>query len=475
MPQSPALVWFRQDLRLRDNPALIAACQQGKILPLYILDDDNAGDWPMGGASRWWLHQSLLALDESLEGKLWVLKGDAAKVLPEFCAEQNITRVFWNRCYEPWRINRDKDIKQRLNEADIEVYSSNGSLLWEPWANLKDDGTPYKVFTPFYKNALAKLTPIPAVQRKPAKIDISSCRQGKAKIDQLDLMPAIKWYEAMAAEWTPGEEGAYKRLQTFLDNGIHDYKKGRDFPAQRSVSRLSPHLHYGEISPRQVWHAAQRQGGNTASEAQSEHFQRELAWREFSMSLLYHFQDLTWQNMNRQFDEFPWRRKKEWLKRWQQGQTGYPLVDAGMRELWETGYMHNRVRMVVGSFLVKNLMHHWLDGARWFWDCLLDADLANNSCSWQWVAGCGADAAPYFRVFNPVTQSHKFDPEGHYIRRFVPELKDLPDKYLHEPATAPEDILAQAGVEIGKDYPEPIVDLKQSRQRALDAYGEIRK
>jgi deoxyribodipyrimidine photo-lyase len=469
------IVWFRQDLRLRDNPALIAASQQGRILPVYILDDSNAGDWAMGTASRWWLHQSLTALNQSLDNKLWVLKGDPKTLLPKLCADKQVSGVYWNRCYEPWRIKRDKALKQKLEDDGREVHSSNASLLWEPWENLKDDGTVYKVFTPFYKNAMARHTPIGEARRKPSKLQITPCPQNADKLDDLELMPTVNWYQGMDASWTPGEEGAHNRLQNFLDRGLTDYKKGRDFPAQRSVSRLSPHLHFGEISPRQVWQAAQRAGANAASEAQSEHFQRELAWREFSYALLYHFPELTWKNLNERFNEFPWKaQQSRQLEQWQRGETGYPLVDAGMRELWETGYMHNRVRMVVGSFLVKNLMLHWHQGARWFWDTLVDADLANNSCSWQWVAGCGADAAPYFRIFNPVTQSQKFDPGGDYIRRFVPELKKLPDKLLHEPFKAPQQELEAAGIKLGKDYPEPIVDLRESRQAALSAYDEVK-
>lgn len=469
-----SLLWLRQDLRLRDNPALVAAARSGTVLPVYILDNSNAGDWAMGAASRWWLHHSLTALDAALDGRLWVFAGDAKQILPRLCSEQNISQVFWNRCYEPWRVQRDKAVKQKLVDGGIEAHSHKGSLLWEPWEALKDDGTPYRVFTPYYRNAVANLTPVSTVQRKPADLSLADCPQGPDKIDALGLMPSIHWYGGMDKAWEPGEEGAHKRLKTFLANGLGSYKTGRDFPARRSVSRLSPHLHFGEISPRQLWHAAQRQGSESGDENQSEHFQRELAWREFSHALLYHFPELTEQNMNRQFDAFPWQRQERLLTSWQKGETGYPLVDAGMRELWTTGYMHNRVRMVVGSFLVKNLLHHWLDGARWFWDCLVDADLANNTCSWQWVAGCGADAAPYFRIFNPVTQSQKFDPGADYIREFVPELKNVPDKYIHDIASAPQQELEAAGVRLGKSYPAPIVDLRESRQAALDAYQRIK-
>jgi len=469
------LLWFRQDLRLRDNPALVAASRAGTVLPVYILDDENAGDRAMGSASRWWLHQSLAALDNSLDGKLWILKGDPLQLIPKLLQEQNIGSVHWNRCYEPWRVRRDKKLKQQLQNDDIDVSSHNGSLLFEPWESLKKDGTPYKVFTPFYRNAASKLTPIKGIERKPAGLDLAPCSQNQDKLDSLQLMPTINWYDSIAEQWTPGEEGAHRRLQNFLNSGLDDYRKGRDFPARESVSFLSPHLHHGEVSPRQVWHAAQRQADESGMTNHIEHFQSELGWREFSYSLLYHFPQLVRENMNTQFNDFPWRHSKNDLEAWQRGETGFPLVDAGMRQLYETGYMHNRVRMVVGSFLVKNLMHHWHAGERWFWDTLVDADLANNVSGWQWVAGCGADAAPYFRIFNPITQSEKFDPEGEYIRRFVPELSELPNKLIHDPTNAPPLELEAAGIKLGETYPKAIVDLKESRQRALDAYQKMRK
>ncbi len=478
MSQPLTVMWFRQDLRLHDNPALQDACSHGSVLPLYILDDDNVGDWPMGAASRWWLHHSLTALDADLDNKLRVMHGDPLQLLPELLQslqqEHTQLRITWNRCYEPWRVKRDKALKKQLGEMGIEVSSHNGSLLWEPWSNLKSDDTPYKVFTPFYKNARAAL-PAPEQPLPRARPDkLADCSQNGDKINALALLPSIHWYEGMASAWQPGEAGAAAKLEDFLHGGISHYKDGRDYPALKSVSRLSPHLHFGEISPRQVWHAAAGESQGAGLENQIEHYQRELAWREFSYSLLYHFPTLTDENMNARFDAFPWQRQEKWLQAWQRGETGYPLVDAGMRELWETGYMHNRVRMVVGSFLVKNLMHHWRDGAEWFWDCLVDADLPNNTCSWQWVAGCGADAAPYFRIFNPLTQSAKFDADGEYIKRFVPELAKLPAKYIHDPHSAPASALKAAGIKPGKTYPEPIVDLKESREQALAAYQQVK-
>ena len=472
MPANTVIMWFRQDLRLSDNPALCKAIEQGRVLPVFILDDGK--DWSRGGASRWWLHHSLKALQESLQGNLWILKGDAAKLLPQLADEQGASHVFWNRCYEPWRIRRDSLLKERLAADGIAASSQNGSLIWEPWENLKHDGTPYKVFTPFYKYAIANNPPATPSHAANTDFDTVKCPQDTNRIDRLNLLPDINWYEQISSIWQPGELGARTRLQNFIENGLYDYRDGRDYPAKRSVSMLSPHLHFGEISPREAANMVKQAGAIDSDEEQAAHFVRELAWREFSYYSLYHFPHICQQNMKSQFDRFPWINDQVKLRLWQQGQTGFPLIDAGMRELWQTGYMHNRVRMVVGSFLVKNLMIHWLEGARWFWDCLLDADLANNSCSWQWVAGSGADAAPYFRIFNPVTQSIKFDPKGSYIRKYVPELNGLSDKAIHDPSSAATADLEKAGVILGEHYPRAIVDLKESRVRALDAYKSLR-
>lgn len=471
MPANTVIMWFRQDLRLNDNPALSKAIEQGRVLPLFILDETK--QWPLGGASRWWLHHSLNALNDSLQGKLWILAGSAATLLPKFSREHGASHVFWNRCYEPSTIRRDSLIKEQLNEDGITATSQNGSLIWEPWENLKKDGTPYKVFTPFYKFAITNnppTAPCPAA----GKFNIVPCPQDKKRIDDLNLLPTINWHEQIASNWQPGEAGARIRLENFVESGLCDYRDGRDYPAMRSVSMLSPHLHFGEISPREAASLVKQAGTVDATEEQAEHFMRELAWREFSYYSLYHFPHICQQNMKSQFDHFPWIKDESKLRLWQQGQTGFPLIDAGMRELWQTGYMHNRVRMIVGSFLVKNLMIHWLEGARWFWDCLLDADLANNSCSWQWVAGSGADASPYFRIFNPVTQSIKFDPQGRYIRKYVPELNGLSNKAIHDPSSVEASELEEAGVVLGEHYPEAIVDLKETRVRALDAYKSLR-
>lgn len=471
---APVVVWFRQDLRLTDNPALCSAVREGRpILPVYVLDDENAGEWKMGAASRYWLHQSLTRLNQSLQGRMVFLQGDASTVLPELLRGVGADSVYWNRCYEPWRITRDTAIKEALLADSITVRSSNGSVLFEPSNTNKPDGTPYRVFTPFYRkgclqNGIPPRQPLPA----PETLPLFEADAG-VSLDALDLMPAITWYRGIEDEWSPGEAAAAQRLQGFLDEGLGHYDEGRNRPDKRHVSRLSPHLHFGEISPNQVWFAVLDRFSGKQPTPDADRFLSELGWREFSNNLLYNEPTLPTNNLQRKFDKFPWRDDDSALRCWQQGRTGYPIVDAGMRELWQTGYMHNRVRMIVGSFLVKNLMLHWQHGARWFWDTLVDADLANNSASWQWVAGCGADAAPYFRIFNPVTQGKKFDPEGLYVRRFIPELSQMPDKFIHTPWEAPAEVLDDAGVTLGDNYPEPLVDLKASRERALAAFKSL--
>jgi deoxyribodipyrimidine photo-lyase len=436
----------------------------------------------MGGASRWWLHHSLCALSESLDNRLLVLKGDPLALLPALAKALSTDAVYWNRCYEPWRIKRDAQLKKMLQDSGHDVQSFKGSLLWEPWQILKKDQTPYRVFTPFYRRGCLSaeqpgqpLPPPPALSLlPPSLLQNDAVNLGLPGIQALSLLPVIGWDATMKNTWHTGEAAAQKRLQGFLDTGLRGYKEGRNFPERNNVSRLSPHLHFGEISPRQIWHAANGAGLASGAENDLDCFLSEIGWREFSYSLLYHNPELPRVAIQARFNDFPWQKSPALLSAWQQGNTGIPLIDAGMRELWQTGYMHNRVRMVVGSFLVKNLLLHWHEGEAWFWDCLVDADLAANSASWQWIAGCGADAAPYFRVFNPVTQSEKFDAKGGYLRRYLPELGRLPDKYIHAPFAAPANILAEAGVRLGQNYPEPVVDLKVSREAALAAFKTLR-
>jgi deoxyribodipyrimidine photo-lyase len=469
------VMWFRQDLRLEDNPALVAASQHKNILPIYILDEENIPNFMMGQASRWWLQRSLESLDAKLEGNLSLYKGSAELILEAIVDKFSVKAIYWNRCYEPWRISLDARIKKHFDKNDIQVKTFNGSLLWEPWDIVKADGTPYKVFTPFYRKGCLSAPQPRSPLFAPKTLELLRDSTGSHGMEISKLLPKIPWYETMDSLWTPGEDGAHSALKIFLNNGLSGYKEERNFPAKSNVSRLSPHIHFGEVSPNQVWYQAQEMESISGSVKDLEHFRSELGWREFSYNLLFHFPDLVDTNFQKKFDDFPWRMDVDLLTRWQTGSTGYPIVDAGMRELWQTGYIHNRVRMVVGSFLVKNLMIDWREGERWFWDCLVDADLANNAASWQWVAGSGADAAPYFRIFNPVTQGMKFDKDGGYTRKFVPELEKLPNKFLFTPWEAPQSILEAAGVELGKDYPYPIVDLKESRARALEAFASIKK
>ena len=468
MSKNHSIFWFRNDLRLSDNPALTAAVQSGgAVIPVYVLDDDSAGDWKRGGASRWWLHHSLASLDTTLQKSgfhpLVCLRGDARDVLRRFISEVGAQDIYWNRCYEPWAINRDTQIKKDLKAQGIECYSFNGSLLFEPWEMKNKTGGSYKVFTPFYKSCL-EVGGFRAPMGLPSKPAKQVKKITKLSLQELDLLPRISWDAEISQNWTPGENAAQKKLAGFIEGSAATHKKNRDFPAVEGVSRLSPHLHFGEVSPYQVWHAGVQSGA-------AEPFLRQLIWREFSYHLLYHAPDFPDQPWNKKFTHFPWRYDQDALKCWQKGLTGYPIVDAGMRQLWRTGWMHNRLRMIVGSFLVKNLLIDWREGERWFWDTLLDADLANNAAGWQWVAGCGADAAPYFRIFNPVLQSKKFDTDGLYIRTYVPELKNLPNQFLHTPWEAPPLVLKQAGITLGVDYPMPMVDLSSSRDRALEAYG----
>lgn len=462
--------WFRQDLRLADNPALLAGVKQGSVLPIYILDDENPDPFKMGRASRWWLHHSLSALNNALQGQLLFFRGNPLSIFKMLAKTLDIKSIYWNRCYEPWAIKRDKAIKLHLKNTGITVKTFNSFLLWEPWDVLKKDGTPYRVFTPFYRRGCLDTTPPRRPLPSPDNTSFSTQNVKSLPLDDLDLCPpSATWCKKLVPHWVIGEKGAHDQLNRFVAEGLPNYKEGRNFPAKSATSRLSPHLHFGEISPHTVWHRIQQE----PESPNTDHFFSELGWREFSYNLLFYNPDLPTKNIQSKFDHFPWQEEPETLKRWQKGQTGIPIVDAGMRELWQTGYMHNRIRMVVGSFLVKNLRIHWHEGERWFWDCLVDADLASNSVGWQWVAGCGVDAAPYFRIFNPVTQGEKFDPDGEYTRHFVPELKNLPLKYLFKPWEAPASILLTAGITPGTTYPHPLVDLQKSRKIALAEFQKI--
>ncbi|TXR51924.1 cryptochrome/photolyase family protein [Reinekea thalattae] len=468
------LVWFRNDLRLDDNPALHFACQAGDVLPVFIFDTDTPDEYQLGGASRWWLQQSLTSLNQSLGHRLVIRAGSAKTLLAQLIDEFGCDQLVWNRGYEPWQMQRDRDIKAELSTT-LRVKSFNGSLLWEPHTVLKRDGSPYRVFTPYFKKGCLNAPPPRQPIAQPETINCLALTQADSlDVDKLDLIDDIGWHHAIAEHWQPGEKGAHQRLDDFVAGPAERYKIARDVPSLEGTSFLSPHLHFGEISPNRVWYQLHDNfAGFDRADIAS--YLTELGWREFSYYLLYYFPTLPSENFNNRFDHFAWQQNATQLARWQRGQTGIPIVDAGMRQLWQTGYMHNRVRMITASFLVKNLLLDWRLGAQWFWDTLVDADLASNSASWQWVAGCGADAAPYFRIFNPVLQGEKFDTEGAYVKQYCPELAALPKKYLHQPWSAPAEVLQAANIELGRDYPEPLVDLKQSRQRALDAFAALKQ
>lgn len=477
------LHWFRDDLRLADNPALHAAAEDGEVLCLFILDE-GGNRRPLGGAARWWLSRSLAQMSESLRakgGELVLMRGDPATILPDVVEGAGITHVTWTRRYEAAAITLDKRIKETLSDAGVTVTSCNGHLLNEPWELVSKAGQPMKVFTPYWRAARERGEP---GQPLAAPARVSPLKLPKALASQaldladLGLEPQKPdWAGGMREAWTPGEAGAQAQLEDFIGDGLAGYAEDRNRPDKRSTSRLSPHLRFGEISPRQIWHAlamARETGEAAGSDKDTEKFLSELGWREFSYHLLFHNPELASQNYDSRFDAFPWHRDDEALRRWQRGRTGVPLVDAGLRELWTTGWMHNRVRMVVASFLIKHLLQDWRAGEDWFWDTLVDADPANNAASWQWVAGSGADAAPYFRVFNPVTQGETWDPKGDYVRRWVPEIAALPDSLLHQPWEAKEAELRAAGITLGETYPEPMVDLAFGRQRALEAFAAIK-
>jgi deoxyribodipyrimidine photo-lyase len=479
MSGSVVIHWFRQDLRLADNPALTAAAETGAVVPVYILDDAGAGRWPMGGASRWWLHGSLDALGTLLgkmRSRLVLRRGDTADILAQLAAETGASAVHMTRCYEPAARVLEEAVRARLEAGGVRVRRFAGNLLAEPEAIHSKSGGPFRVFTPYWRACLA-LPPPRAPLPAPAKLPAPARWPASDRLVDWSLLPAKPdWAGGLRAAWQPGEAAARNRLAEFVDGPMRDYARRRDEPGIEATSRLSPHLHFGEVSPHQCWYTARMAGEREpAAAAGAAKFLSEIGWREFSYHLLWHWPDLPEQPFRTEFAAFPWAEDAAALAAWQRGATGYPIVDAGLRQLWQTGWMHNRVRMIVASFLVKHLRIPWQQGAAWFWDTLVDADLANNSASWQWVAGCGADAAPYFRVFNPMLQGVKLDAAGSYVRRYVPELARLPDAYVHAPWKAPDDVLAAAGVRLGKSYPRPIVEHGPARKAALDAFAAIKQ
>ena len=469
----PVILWFRRDLRLQDNPALTHAAEAGRpILPVYILDPGH-GRAP-GEASLWWLDKSLRALDAALRergSRLILRRGDSEAELRRLIDQTGADTVFMNRLFEPDAFARDADIAHALRADGVECKGYNGSLLCRPGAVLTGAGGPYKVFTPFFR-ALMEMAEAPPHTTGPRAIVTPDGGESDA-VDDWGLHPTRPdWSKGF--DWTPGEAGAHAALTAFLSGGLSDYADGRDRPAKPVTSRLSPHLHFGEISPWRAVTAARKSAEDgKAPVAQAEKFVTEIGWRDFSAHLLHQFPQITDTAFRPEYDAMPWRDDEAGFEAWTRGRTGYPLVDAGMRQLWATGWMHNRVRMIVASFLIKDLLIDWRRGEAWFWDTLVDADLGSNVQNWQWVAGSGADAAPYFRIFNPVSQGQKFDAEGRYVRQWVPELARLSDRWIHAPWTAPPEVLRDAGVRLGHTYPRPIVDHAEARVRALDALKTV--
>ncbi len=485
------LLWFRNDLRLSDNVALHAAVRTGPVLPVFVLDQAAAGQWAPGAASRWWLHHSLERLAARLAARgmpLVLRRGNAAVEIPRIAEAVGAAEVFAGRAAEPWARAQESRVTEALAARGARLQLHRTVSLFDPDAPRTAGGDRYHVFTPFARACLARGVPAPLPEFGLGRGDPTPGSglatppvlpgsgfpgplglPGSGLLGEWRLLPRRPdWAGGLRATWIPGERGAQARLAAFLDHALAAYADGRDLPAEEGTSMLSPHLHFGEISPAQVWHAASR-----AAEGHGRGlggFLKELLWREFSIHQLWHRPDLPERPLRAEFARMPWRRDAAALRAWRHGQTGVPMVDAAMRQLWHIGWMHNRARMIAASFLVKHLLLPWRLGEEWFWDTLVDADLASNSASWQWVAGSGADAAPYFRVFNPVLQGRKFDPGGAYVRRWVPELAPIATPHIHAPWEAPESMLRAAGVRLGDDYPRPIVDLAAGRARALAAY-----
>ncbi len=475
---APIIYWLRNDLRLQDNPALQhALTSQCPLFFVYIHATDGQG-WVAGSASRWWLHHSLTALQAQLDkytARLYCFAGSPLDILPELVKQTGSREVVCSRVYEPAVLAQDAKLKTSLARHSARLEICQGNVLFVPGSVLNQQDKAYKVFTPFYKACLARGLPAEIIPR-PKKMTVYRYDKPSLSIAELRLLPDGNWADGFGDYWQPGASGAHGRLRAFIKTELCRYREQRDVPRQDATSHLSAHLHFGEMTPQRIIYELSRVSNDSPVVAgEVDAVNRQLVWRDFACHVLMHYPLTSDEPFQEKFRRFAWKRgDKKLLTAWQKGLTGYPLIDAGMRELWQSGYMHNRVRMVVASFLTKNGLLHWKTGAQWFWDTLVDADLAQNSMNWQWVAGCGVDAAPYFRIFNPITQSRKFDAGGDYIRRWCPELRSLPSKYIHAPWTAPSALLQQAGIRLGMEYPEPVLDLTTTRQRALQLFKSLK-
>lgn len=466
MAEGATIVWFRQDLRLTDHPSLARAIERGAaVVPVYIWAPEEEGRWAPGGAARVWLHHALADLDAQLRARglrLIIRRGPTGAAMDRLVRETGAGAIFWNRRYEPAVTARDARLKQEWRARGLDAWSGNAALLVEPHEVCTQAGRPFQVFTPFWKAASAR-TFAPPVMVDGAALRAPESWPESLPLGALALQPQRGWDAGIRRAWDMSRAGVEARLRAFAAGAVAEYAEGRDFPDRDGTARLSPYLHWGQVGPREVAAAIARSGcGDTRGAVV---FLKELGWREFAHHVLHHFPHTPEHPLKPQFETFPWRLDGDLFEAWARGRTGYPIVDAGMRQLWATGWMHNRVRMIAASFLVKHLLQPWSEGARWFWDTLVDADLANNTLGWQWTAGCGADAAPFFRIFNPITQGRKFDPAGCYIRQWVPELAAVPDRHVHAPWEL-HDTLA------GGAYPPPMVDHAAARKAALAAFGK---
>lgn len=471
------IVWFKKDLRVHDNPALWEASQEGNIIPVFIWSKSEEKDYQTSAASLWWLHHSLISLEKKLKEaglQLIYRSGESLKELNKLINETNATALFYNERYEPSITERDKEIYDKMTSLGIKVRTFHSYLLFPPYEIKNKKSEPYKVFTSFYKSLLPEPVsrPVPYLETRDGIKEMVS----SIGIDKLNLLPKIRWDKKFRDYWQPGEEGAINQFEKFIGDGLQFYKKGRDIPSESNVSFLSPYLTWGNISVRAIWHAVDREAHTNPSLLGNsiDAFKRQLVWRDFAYHQLIHFPLITTKPLRTRFEKFPWLDDDEALTKWKKGLTGYPLIDAGMRELIETGVIHNRVRMVVASFLIKHLLIPWQKGYDYFSETLVDFDVANNAMGWQWVAGCGVETAPYFRIFNPILQSEKFDSEGYYIRKWIPELAKLPSKYIHKPWEAPEEVLNAAHIDLGETYPKPMINHDFARKRALAAFDQIK-